>query len=678
MKSIGVVTYIRNSPVAIFLKDNLETVFANYVNVKLYSFDELKPGKLIDDDIVLVMIKSQALQIKKHISDVRRIVVAQRTTRESEICKIFSIPTDTRVLVVNDNSETTLEMITLLYKLGINHLNLVPYEKDEDYSDIKIAITPGESWRVPEYIGTVLDIGHRYIDISTFIEIINKLGIAEGEVSRRLLQYCDSIVALDAGIKKQYKELVAKNIELSAVIDLSQEGILLLNQEGRVSLYNKSLAKMLDIGEDSTCVKTDDALPSDVIDIINQVHIRDEIVEYKGRTLVVNRKKLECFGEVTGNYYNFQEVTYIKQLEQNLTRRLRDKGLIARYSFTDILTKSPMMLKCLELAQKIAYSEITILITGESGTGKELLAQSIHNASTRSKQPFVAFNCAAVPESLLESELFGYERGTFTGGLKEGKAGLFEQANNGTIFLDEIGDMPYAMQAKLLRVLQERQVMRIGSQSVININIRIIAATNNDLRKKIKLGHFREDLYFRLNVLPLVIPPLRERMEDIIYLLNYFLTQKYGKNLSITHKAHDILMQYRWPGNIRELDNVAFYISFMADSIVKPDNLPYYILTVQESFEWELNVLASRGNWEKCQEVLKVIADFESLDIGAGRKSIEEFLNNKGVCLTEGEIRRVLTILNEIELIKSGIGRRGSEITFKGKAFLKWLKNREE
>jgi transcriptional regulator with PAS, ATPase and Fis domain len=678
MKSIGVVTYIHNSPVARFLKENLETVFANFVNINLYSFDELQPEKWIDDDIVLVMIKSQVLEIKKHIADVRRIVIAQRTARESEIRKVYSLPADTKVLVVNDNVETTLEMVTLLYKLGINHLNLIPYEEEKEYSDVHIAITPGESWRVPASIGTVVDIGQRYIDISTFIEIINKLEIAESEVSRRLLQYCDRIVALDPGIKKQYKELVAKNTVLSAVINLSQEGILLLTTEGRVSLYNKSLVKMLDIAEEHFGENGEIALPTDAMAEIRQVQGKDEIVEYRGRTLVVNSKSLECFGEITGNYYNFQEVTYIKQLEKNLTQKLCDKGLVAKYSFEDIQTHSSTMLKCLELAKKMAYSEMTVLITGESGTGKELLAQSIHNASIRSKQPFVAFNCAAVPESLLESELFGYERGTFTGALKEGKAGLFEQANNGTIFLDEIGDMPYAMQAKLLRVLQERQVMRVGSQSVFNINIRVIAATNSNLSQKIRAGQFREDLYYRLNVLPVMIPPLRERTEDIDPLLQYFLTQKYGKILAIAADTKEILMKYRWPGNVRELDNVACYISFTADSVVKPDHLPHYMLNVKEDFQWEFNVLASGGDLEKCREVLQMIADFDSVDRGAGRKSIEVFLNKKGVCLTEGEIRRVLTLLNEFELIRTGIGRRGSEITMKGKVFLKWLKNRDK
>jgi sigma-54 dependent transcriptional regulator, acetoin dehydrogenase operon transcriptional activator AcoR len=677
-KSIGVVTYVRHSPVATFLRGNLETVFANYVDVKIYSFDELTPGKMIDDDIVLVMIKSQALQVKKHISDARRIVVAQRTTKESEIYKIFSIPADTRVLVVNDNSETTLEVITLFYQLGINHLNLIPYKEGADYSDIKIAITPGESWRVPEYIGTVLDIGQRYIDISTFIEIINKLEITEDEVRKRFLEYSESIVSLDTGIKKQYKELVIKNTELRAVINLSPEGILLLNNDKMVSLYNKSLEKMFDIYKDITCVKLNDLFALDILNILNQDVLKDEIVEHNGRTLIVNRYNLEYYGEMAGVYFIFQEVTYIKQLEQTLTKKLRSKGLLTRYRFADIYTKSPEMIKCIDFARKAACSDLTILITGESGTGKELLAQSIHNASHRTKQPFMAFNCAAVPESIMESELFGYEGGTFTGALKEGKAGLFEQANNGTIFLDEIGDMPYSMQAKLLRVLQEQQVMRIGSQCVTTINIRVIAATNNDLRKKLRTGEFRADLYYRLNVLPIMVPPLRERKGDILYLLNHFLKQKTKENLSVLPETCDILMKYGWPGNIRELNNVAAYISFITDNIVRPEDLPCYIFDIQEDFEHEFNLLVVRDDLENCQMILKVIAEFDSLDMGVGRKNIADFLSNTGVHLSEGEIRRILNVLNGCELIISVIGRTGSKITLKGKKFLKWLKNRND
>jgi transcriptional regulator with PAS, ATPase and Fis domain len=334
------------------------------------------------------------------------------------------------------------------------------------------------------------------------------------------------------------------------------------------------------------------------------------------------------------------------------------------------------MLQCIEFARGIASSDLTILITGESGTGKELFAQSIHNASERSKQPFVAFNCAAVPESLMESELFGYEGGSFTGALREGKVGLFEQANSGTVFLDEIGDMPYTLQAKLLRVLQERQVTRVGSQKVFNVNIRVIAATNNNLREKIKSGQYRSDLYYRLNVLPLIIPPLRERQEDIIYLLHHFFEEKNKPITAISSEAHDLLLQYKWPGNIRELENVASYLSYMANAFVEPRHLPHDIINCQESFDWEFNVLVSKCYWEKSLQVLSIVAEFNALDKGAGRKSIEETLANKNVVLREGEIRRILALLAELEFIHSGIGRRGSEITFKGKSLLNWSRNR--
>jgi len=677
MQSIGVVTNMRKAPLGNFLKNNLEAVFTGCVTINNYYFDELKPGDAINDDVVLVMIKSKVLDVKKYVAESSRIIVVNRTIQASEIYKLFSIPHNTKVLVVNDDPETTLEMVALLCQLEINHLNFVPCKGGQDYDDIKIAVTPGESHLVPRNISTIIDVGHRCIDISTFIKIANRLGIVDREISRRIIRYSESTIVLELGIKKQYKELFMKNTELDTIVNLSREGIMLINTDGEVTVCNHSLRKMLDIRGDISGFTAVQVLPPPIVTLLDQDDVKDEILEYKGRSLIVNKQDIEYCGEKAGTYYNFQEVTYIKQLEQNFTKKLRDKGLVSRYHFTDIRTNSAKMHKCIELARKIAGSDLTVLIVGESGTGKELLAQSIHNASTRSIQPFVAVNCAAVPENLLESELFGYEGGAFTGALKEGKVGLFEQANNGTIFLDEIGDMPYMLQAKLLRVLQERQIMRIGSRSVININIRIIAATNHDLREKIRTGQFREDLYYRLNVLPLMVPPLRERTEDILYLLNYFLSQNNKQDIVFSPETGNILTQYKWPGNIRELSSVASYISFMAaDTVVTSDMLPYYILDSQESFEWESSVLISRCGIAKAREVLSVIAEFESLGMGAGRKTIEEALAVRGLRMTEGEIRGLLTLLNEIGLIHSSVGRRGSEITAKGKLFIKWLKNR--
>ncbi len=225
----------------------------------------------------------------------------------------------------------------------------------------------------------------------------------------------------------------------------------------------------------------------------------------------------------------------------------------------EVLTSDPRMREVIELAKNVAMSDITVLILGESGTGKELLARYIHNISPRNKRPFVAVNCAAIPDNLLESELFGYEKGAFTGAI-ERKAGKFEIADGGTILLDEIGEMSSTLQAKLLRVLQEREIDRIGGKQPVPVDVRIIATTNRDLEKEISEGRFREDLYFRLSVFPLKIPPLRERPSDIKLLAEHFVerfARQMGKDIKgFTDEAMDRMMRHQWKGNVRELENV--------------------------------------------------------------------------------------------------------------------------
>ncbi len=235
-----------------------------------------------------------------------------------------------------------------------------------------------------------------------------------------------------------------------------------------------------------------------------------------------------------------------------------------RFSLDDVIGSSPAITALKEQVMKIAKSESTVLIRGESGTGKEVLAQSIHRLSHRNRGPFVAINCAAIPEALLESELFGYEEGAFTGAKKGGKPGRFELARGGTLFLDEIGDMPLYLQAKLLRVLQERRIERVGGTKSIEVNVRIIAATHKDLESMIANNQFREDLYFRLNVIPLYVPPLRERKEDLYELIQYYM-YKFCKRLGkepkrFSSQALKKIFDYHWPGNIRELENMVEYI----------------------------------------------------------------------------------------------------------------------
>ena len=266
-------------------------------------------------------------------------------------------------------------------------------------------------------------------------------------------------------------------------------------------------------------------------------------------------------------------------------RKLEDK-LRRQFSFENIVGTSGPMQQVYELIQKVVQTDVTALVCGESGTGKELIAQAIHYHSTRKDNPFVKLNCVAIPEGLLESELFGHEKGSFTGAVQQ-KSGKFELANTGTIFLDEIGDMSLATQAKILRVLQEKECERVGGTETIGIDVRVIAATNKDLAKAVQEGRFREDLYFRLNVFGIVVPPLRDRKEDIPLLVDHFLRQANEEmNRTIAGASRDtmdLLMLHHWPGNVRELENCMRRAVVMTDEdIITPKCLPLHIQSIAE------------------------------------------------------------------------------------------------
>jgi len=625
LKSIAVVTD-SNSSLAAFMKRNLEEIYSGFVNINNYYLNTLKEDDRIEEDLVLVMVRDRVLKLKNHVKNIKDIVVVNRTIKEKEVYKIFSIPEGMDVLVVNDSEETTMQTLALFYELGINHLNLIPYEKDKEYKNIKVAITPGEEKHVPPDIEEIINVHDRCIDISTFIKITSLLNIDNKEISKRLIKYSDEIISLDTGIKNKYKELFVKNEEMDTIINLSTEGILLASSTGEIILYNKSFGRIFDIYEDITNCNIDKIFQEDMKKIIIAQEIKDEVIKFKNKYLNVNKCDVVHFGKKTGVYFNVQEVTYIKQLEQNLSKKLREKGQVSRYTFDQIITNSPKMNECISLAKKLANSDLTVLITGESGTGKELLSQSMHNGSKRHNQPFVAVNCAAMPENLLESELFGYEGGAFTGALKEGKAGLFEQAHNGTIFLDEIGDMPLLLQTKLLRILQERQVMRIGSQRVIDIDVRVIAATNKNLLDMVHKGEFRTDLYYRLNVLPINIPSLKERKEDIIPLTHHFI----GKNTTLHEEVKSIFLSYKWPGNIRELKNVGEYISLMCESMeATVKDLPFYLLDVNDTFEAEVEILESKCSLLKAVEIMRIIKSYNESSSSLGRTNIVKIFQEK-------------------------------------------------
>ncbi|CEK36182.1 sigma-54 dependent transcriptional regulator,Nitrogen regulation protein NR(I),acetoacetate metabolism regulatory protein AtoC,Transcriptional regulator containing PAS, AAA-type ATPase, and DNA-binding domains,Nif-specific regulatory protein,Sigma-54 interaction domain [[Clostridium] sordellii] len=662
MKTIGVVTD-GLSKLEIFLNENIRMIFKDNIKINNYFFNNLQKGQVITDDIVLVMLRERSIKIKEYVDDSKKIIILNRSVKQKDIYKLFSLPKGMDVLVVNDNEQTILETMSTLYHIGINHLNLIPYDKNNEYKYIKVCVTPGEVHLVPEYIDEIIDIGHRFIDISTFLQILTKLNIDNKEITERLIKYSEEVISLHSGINHTYKNLTVENDELKSIINLSKNGMILISNDGEIKVCNESVKNILDINFDIVGKKLNNLEDKDILGVLKLKNPKDEVVKFKNKYITVNKHTINSFGKEIGFYFCIQEITYIKKLEQNLSKMLRDKGQIARYTFDDIKTNSVNMENTKNLAKKIAKSDYTVLITGESGTGKELFAQSIHNESDRRNQPFIAINCAAMPENLLESELFGYEEGAFTGALKGGKKGLFEQAHNGTVFLDEIGDMPMYLQIKLLRVLQENQVMRVGGQSIIDIDVRVIAATNRDLPKMIKEEKFRSDLYYRINVLPIHIPPLRERKDDINMMLKYFIE----RDISISEKVKSIINSYNWPGNIRELRNTAMYINTMSSGEeVSIDDLPYNLINIKKDYKKEIDYLKNKTCIEKTIEVMKCIDRHNKNQKSSGRSSIYKELSEKGVLITEGEVRHILEILKEEDIVLSNSGRKGSELSNKG------------
>jgi PAS domain S-box-containing protein len=350
--------------------------------------------------------------------------------------------------------------------------------------------------------------------------------------------------------------------ELKAMLEYAYEGILAINSEGRVTVFNP-------VAQSVTGVRQQEALGGLAEEVIPSIRLTEvlrsgsealgEIVDFDRAKVVVNRVPIRVGGEIVGAVATFQDATKIQSMEERIRRALYSQGHVAKFTFEDICGGSPALLAATDIARQYARVDSTLLISGETGVGKELFAQSIHRAGSRSDGPFVAVNCAALPETLLESELFGYVEGAFTGARRKGKPGLFELAHRGTIFLDEVSEIPLSLQGRLLRVLQEREVIRLGHDRVIPVDVRILCATNRDLRQLAMAGGFRTDLYWRLNALGLFIPPLRERRDDILPLIRHFLealSPGGSREIGFTDDALAFLVRHPWPGNIRELRNL--------------------------------------------------------------------------------------------------------------------------
>lgn len=392
---------------------------------------------------------------------------------------------------------------------------------------------------------------------------------------------------------QSYKRL---NNELEAIIDSSYDGFYVTDGKGYTIRVNSAYERI-------TGVRREEVIGKHMRDLeklgFYSQSVTLLVLEQKRTITIMQRIKNKKDVLVTGNpvfdengkiilvLTNVRDITELNQLRDELekTKQLSEKyynelsELRIQYNKPkDVIAQSSAMKQTLSLALRVAKVDTTVLITGESGVGKEIIARIIHNNSARMKGPFITINCGAIPENLLESELFGYEPGAFSGANRNGKPGLFEVAEGGTLQLDEIGDLPLHLQVKILRALQEKEIYHVGGVKPININVRIIASTNKDLKAMVEQGSFRDDLYYRLNVVPIYIPPLRNRGDDIIPLIYHFLgkfNKKYGYNKILHSETVKHLLRYDWPGNVRELENTIERLVVVSEKdVISPETLP--------------------------------------------------------------------------------------------------------
>jgi transcriptional regulator with PAS, ATPase and Fis domain len=462
------------------------------------------------------------------------------------------------------------------------------------------------------------------------------------------------------------------NQYLARILNQINDGIVAFSGNGIISIFNEKSKKILGAhseGEFINTAITDKSLRDYLLSLSD---MSDKLFHLEYGDFIISKFRIEKIDTTVCTIKNTKEN---KDIEVKLRQDLIKKGYFGKYRFSDIIAVSPAMQDTVHIAKKLAKTDLNILIYGESGVGKELFASAIHNESLRNRGPFVAINFSALSEDLMESELFGYEEGAFTGAKKGGKLGIFEQANQGTIFLDEIGDISPRIQARLLRVLQEKEIRRVGGSENIPIDVRVIAATNKNLVRMCQDGTFREDLYHRLKKFYLKIPPLKARTEDIDALVKHFLKKHGREKLAISEEVMEILRMNRWNGNVRELENVIeYFIAVSEDQTVRIYDLPedFFEEPVRQSSEYASHseILCERGNLDEYMFILKTILDYTDKGLTMSRRTLTELAKEKYPYATEERMRKKTDDLQELKLITKSVGRIGMRLTLNGVKYI--------
>lgn len=657
MKNLAVIAKGKNTARA--MREQLHRLLGNRVNVSSYAVDETVPTAL-ECDAALVTSLALCDEVRPRLADGAAVIVARRSVNYHEVGELFKIPAGTDVLLVNDSPENTYQTIALLQTLGVDHINYHPCAPQLGRSPrLSIAVTPGERELVPDFVERVVDIGVRLIDITTIVEVLLCLGLLEEYAEFLSANYVQDIIRRIKKSVQMMRAGEALGAQLKTILGTVHDGIIATDGAGVVTVFNPVAGELLQLDAKQVIGRGADEIGEESFRRIVETGERqkESLVRAGGRQLIVNAARLRFGAEENGTVYTFKDVSEIRRLEETVRRKLQQEQKVARYTFAQIEGRSQAICDAIEIARKMAASSATILIQGESGTGKELIAQGIHNASPRKDGPFVAVNFAALTETLLESELFGYADGAFTGASRGGAAGLFEEAHKGTIFLDEIGDAPLQFQVKLLRVLQEQQIRRVGSAKVVPVDVRVIAATNRDLKNLIAEGKFRQDLYYRIHVLPIRVPSLRERGEDALLLAAHFYHCDARRSARLSAEAYfarvaSCFVRYDWPGNVRELQNaVAYLLHVSPDAPPEPRQLP-------EDIREAVAVRADNAGVHCLQRAIcREIAAANRAGAPIGRRSLAEKLR-----VPENRVREALEALRAEGRVTLRRGRAGIKI----------------
>lgn len=681
MKYIAVIAY--SIKTAAFYAKQIHSLFGSLVQTSAYQLEGPMPEQ-IESDVVLISAPSIYGLVEARLHHCRHVIVADITLYKSAVDRLRSLPSGTRAMLVNTTMEMAVETIGLIRNSGVNHIELVPvYPGIGAVPPLKLAITPGEPALVPPGVEQIIDLKDRVLSTRTIINLAAKLELTASLQTPGIRKYFDSLAPGDAGVEKLMDQVHEQRRKLELVMEVFDGGIVTVTAGGIISFLNPGAESILDKTSFAVIGQPLDAVLPELkpfsIPRLSQP-LRDQVVKIRNRLVDVSAYPLTGISNAGEFMLMLRTVEDVERNQYHIRRQVIAKGFTAKHTFDHIKTQNPQMLQLKETARRMAQSASSIVIYGPSGTGKELFAQSIHNASPRREYPFIAINCASIPENLLESELFGYSEGAFTGAKKGGKQGYFELAHKGTLFLDEIGEMDLVLQARILRVLQEKEVTRVGGDSVIGVDVRIISASNKRLLELVRQNRFRADLYYRLNVLSLEIPPLDQRCEDIPILIED-IRKELGADFFLEPKAMDFLQRYPWQGNVRELRNFVERLSYLGQKVISAEAAASQLDDVLEFSPpadgcgslSKIFFLREREHFSEYAAILSLLSENQKQGRFQGRQSISRDLKALGVCMSEQQVRTALHRLQQYDLVKIMPGRHGTELTPDGKQILQEL-----